>query len=160
METTHSKKVLIALDYDQTAEKVAEIGYSMAKAMQAKVSLIHVLSDLVYYSTTEYSPLMGFTGAQLDPFQLDNMDEIRKSTTDFLETFKQHLGDNQIEILVKEGDFADIILKTASEIKADAIIMGSHGRKWLEKIILGSVTEKVLRHTTIPLLIIPTKKHN
>jgi nucleotide-binding universal stress UspA family protein len=43
-------------------------------------------------------------------------------------------------------------------MNASIIVMGSHSHKWIENVLLGSVTEKVLRHTTIPLFIIPTKK--
>ncbi|MFZ4058230.1 MAG: universal stress protein [Ferruginibacter sp.] len=39
------------------------------------------------------------------------------------------------------------------------MVMGSHSSRWLENILLGSITEKVLRHTFTPLFIIPTKKH-
>jgi phosphomannomutase len=56
------KKVLIALDYNPTAQKVAEAGFSMAKAMGAEVVLLHVVTDPVYYSSAEYSPIMGFSG--------------------------------------------------------------------------------------------------
>ena len=45
----------------------------------------------------------------------------------------------------------------AKEIKADLIVIGSHSKKWLDKLLIGSTTEKVLRHTEIPMLIIPTK---
>ena len=41
------KKILIALDYDKTAKKVAEAGYSMARAMEAEVVVLHVISDPV-----------------------------------------------------------------------------------------------------------------
>jgi nucleotide-binding universal stress UspA family protein len=68
------------------------------------------------------------------------------------------LGDKTIQTIVKEGDFADSILATAKELKADVIVIGSHSRKWLENVVMGSVTEKVLHNTLIPLLIVPTKK--
>jgi nucleotide-binding universal stress UspA family protein len=153
-------KVLIALDYDPTAQKVAEAGFSMAKAMGAEVVLLHVISDPIYYSSVEYSPIMGFNGyMDMGLLQLESVDGLIKASQNYLDKTKQHLGDNSIETLVKEGDFADSILKTAKAIHADFIVMGSHSRKWLENIAMGSVTEKVLHHTSIPLLIIPTKKH-
>ena len=65
-----------------------------------------------------------------------------------------------IQTFVKEGDLAESILKTAKEVHANIIVMGSHSRKWLENIVMGSVTEKVLNNTSIPLFIIPTKKQN
>jgi nucleotide-binding universal stress UspA family protein len=153
------KKVLIALDYDPTAQKVAEAGASLAKSMNAEVIMLHVISDPVYYSSGEYSPIMGFTGfMEMGPVQSINNDMLKNASLQYLNKSKQHLGDETIQTLVKEGDFAESILDTAKEINADIIVMGSHSRKWLENIIMGSVTEKVLNHTSIPLFIIPTKQ--
>jgi nucleotide-binding universal stress UspA family protein len=154
------KKVLIALDYDPTAQKVAETGFSLAKAMGAEVILLHVISDPVYYSSTEYSPIMGFDGfMKTGSMQLDSVDALKNAALHFLDKSRQHLGDKTIQTLVEEGDFAESILKTAKDTHADVIVMGSHSRKWLEDIVVGSITEKVLHHTSIPMLIIPTKKH-
>ena len=117
------KKVLIALDYNPTAQKVAEIGFSMAKSMNAEVILLHVISDPVYYSSTEYSPIMGFNGyMDMGPMQLNSVDELKKASQHFLDKSKQHLGDKTIQTLVKEGDFADSILETAKEVHADIIV--------------------------------------
>lgn len=161
MKTNKKKKVLIALDYDPTAQKVAETGFAIAKAMNAEVNLLHVISDPVYYSSTEYSPIMGFTGyGVIGPLQLENVDGLKKASQYFLDKTKHHLGDKAIKTLVKEGDFAEAILEAAKDLKIDIIIMGSHSHRWLEEILMGSVTEKVLRHTTIPLFIVPTKKNN
>jgi nucleotide-binding universal stress UspA family protein len=159
MKTTALKKVLIALDYNPTAQKVAEIGYSIAKAMNAEITLLHVVSDPVYYSSVEYSPIMGFNGyMETSPLDLNSVESLKIASQKFLDKTKNHLGDKTIQTLVKEGDFADSILKAAKESHTDMIVMGSHSRKWLENIVMGSVTEKVLHHTSIPLFIIPTKK--
>jgi nucleotide-binding universal stress UspA family protein len=161
LKTKKMKKVLIALDYNPTAQKVAEVGFSMAQAMNAEVTLLHVISNLMYYSSTEYSPIMGFGGyMNMDSLQLDSIDGLKKATQHFLDKSKRHLGDKTIQTLIKEGDFAESILNAAKELHADIIVMGSHSRKWLENIVMGSVTEKVLHHTSIPLFIIPTKKHD
>jgi nucleotide-binding universal stress UspA family protein len=161
METTKKKKVLIALDYDPTAQKIAEGGFSMAKAMGAEITLIHIITDPVYYSSVSYSPIMGFGGyIDRDFLQSDVIDGLEKASQHFLLKSKQHLGDDSIQTMVKEGDFAESILAAAKDLHADIIVMGSHSRKWLEEIVMGSVTEKVLKHTTIPLFIIPTKKHD
>lgn len=60
MKKIEMAKVLIALDYNPSARKVAEIGYMFAKKMNAEVFLVHVLLTPVYYSSTEYSPITGF----------------------------------------------------------------------------------------------------
>jgi len=152
------RKVLIALDYNPTAKKVAEEGYALAKAMHAEAILLHVVADPLYYSSTEYSPIMGFTGyMDVGQLQLTN-ESLKKASHHFLDKSKAHLGDGSIKTLVSEGDFAEMILKTAKDIHADVIVIGSHSRKWLDEVLMGSVTEKVLHHTTISLFIIPTKQ--
>ena len=161
MKTDKLQKVLIALDYNPTAQKVAETGFSLAKTMGAEVILLHVIADPVYYTSTEYDPIMGFTGyMDMGPFQLNSADGLKKASQHFLDKSKHHLGDETIKTLVKEGDFAETILKTAKDLHVNIIVLGSHSRIWLEEILIGSVTEKVLHHTSIPIFIVPTKKHN
>jgi nucleotide-binding universal stress UspA family protein len=153
------KKVLIALDYDITAQKVAEGGFSWAKSMKAQVILLHVIADPAYYSSLEYSPITGFAGyMDMTNNQLDSVDGLIKASQQYLNKIKNHLGDKEIQTIVMEGDFAATILNTAKKLKTDMIVMGSHSRNWLENIVMGSVTEKVLHSTVLPLLIIPTKK--
>jgi len=161
MKTNKINKVLIALDYNPTAQKVAELGFSMAKSMDAEVILLHIITDPVFYSTAGYSPIMGFNGyVDMGPVQLDSVDGLKNASLQYLEKSKQHLGDKTIQTIVKECDFADSILETAEELHADIIVIGSHSRKWLENILMGSVTEKVLHHTSIPLFIVPTRKQD
>ena len=114
MKTKTMKKVLIALDYGPTAQKVAEVGFTLAKSMEAKVTLLHVILEPVNYSSPEFPPILGFTGfIETSPMQLNN-DEIIKSTSqDFLDRIKQHLGDETIQTLVTGGDIAESILNTA-----------------------------------------------
>ena len=154
------KKILIALDYDPTAQKVAEIGYTLAKAMHAQAILLHVTSDASYYSSLNYSPIMGFGGFNsVDTVQTDNVEGLIKVANDYLDKTKRHLGDEKIQTVVKSGFFGETILNTASELKVDIVVMGTHSRRGLEKILVGSVAENVLHHSSIPVLIIPTKSN-
>ena len=155
------KKILIALDYDPTAEKIAETGYALATAMKAEVVLVHVIAEpAYYYSSIEDSPIMGFTGFMgfVDVNIPGVVDELKKESQRFLDQSKEHLGNASIKTLVMEGVFADSILEAAKSESADIIVMGSHGRGGLDKLIMGSVAEKVLHHSSVPLFIIPTKE--
>ncbi|SFA90689.1 Nucleotide-binding universal stress protein, UspA family [Flavobacterium swingsii] len=157
MKDIKMNKVLIALDYNPTAQKIAEIGFSLAKSMNAETILLHVLSSPANYATI-YDPIMGFGGfVNLDTSQPDN-EFLTKTAFDFLENVKEHLDDASITTLVKEGNYADAILETANIHRVDIVIIGSHSKKWLEKILVGSTTEKILHDTNIPILIVPTKK--
>lgn len=153
------KKVLIALDYDPSAQAVAEAGYKMARDMNARVYLLHVVSDATYYSSLNYSPIMGFDSfSNLDVVQADAVVELQEAAKEYLEKSRQHLGDPSIETISRGGDFGDTIIDVATEINADIIVMGTHSRRGLEKILMGSVAEKVLRRSAVPMFIIPTKE--
>jgi len=151
MKTTQVKRVLIALDYDETAEKVALQGFAMAKAMNAEVILLHVISEQpAYYSSYTYTR----------EWQVDIISDLRVAIQKFLDKAKKQLGDESIRTEIEFGDIAYVILGTAKDLNADIIVMGSHSRKWLENIILGSQAADVLKKTAIPLYIIPTKKRD
>lgn len=153
------KKILIALDYNPTAQKVAEDGFALAKAMQATAVLLHVVPDSEYYKTALYSPIMGFGGyvdMPIPPEETAN--NLNQQSQEFLDKTKTHLGDATIETIVSHGDVADAIKETIAITGANVVVMGSHSRRWLESVLLGSVTEKVLRRSNIPLFIIPTNQ--
>jgi nucleotide-binding universal stress UspA family protein len=59
---------------------------------------------------------------------------------------------------VEEGKPYETILKVASEWAADLIIIGTHGRTGLSHLLMGSVAENVVRHSEIPVMIIPSKQ--
>lgn len=153
------KKILIALDYNPTAQKVAETGFSLAKSMNAEVTLLHVLTNPVLYKTSGFSPIMGYIGnVDVSPTTLHTVGELKNVSLQYLDKTREHLGDKTIHIVVKEGDFADTILETAKELHSDIIVLGSHSQRWLENILIGSVAEKVLKNSSTPLFVIPTKK--
>lgn len=161
MKTTKRPKVLIALDYDPTAQKVANEGYALAKSMNAEVTLLHVMSNPVYFSSVQNAPITGMTDSLgVDPLVFDADNRLKEVSQHFLDTIKHHFRDNSIETVLGEGDFADTILMKAKGIGADILVMGSHSHRWLENIVLGSVTAKVLRLTSIPLFVVPTKKRD
>lgn len=101
---------------------------------------------------------MGFSSfPAFDPELPDVSERLMVSSQNFLEEIKEYFGDSGIKILVKEGDYSETIIETANELNVDLIVIGSHNEQWLEKMLLTSITEKILEISTIPLLIIPTK---
>ena len=153
------KKILIALDYNPSAQKIAETGYALAQSMNAEIVLLHVMAEAAYYTNYEYSPIMGFNNF-IGPEVVapGTFEDLKYGAAEFLEKSKEWLGNAAIETIVKEGDTANVIVDAAKEIGAAIIVLGSHSRRGLDKILMGSVAEKVLHHSTIPLFIIPTKE--
>jgi len=161
MESGKKIKVLIALDYHKSALKVAETGYELAKSMNAEVTLLHVISDPLYYASVVNMPIMGLTDSLgTNPLQFDPDNMLKEVSQHFLDNIKIKLGDYTINTILKEGDFAETILNSANKIHADLIVLGSHSSKWLDDILLGSVTKQVLRQSHKPLFIVPTQKQD
>lgn len=148
---------LIALNYSPSAQKIAEIGYEMSRNMGARITLIHVLSEPSFYSSAEYSPILGFTGyLDMNTWAEENNEQLVAESERFLTHIKEHLNDKSIKILVREGNFADCILETIREEKATFIIMGLHQHHGLGFQLSENVTEKVMHSSSIPLVLIPT----
>ena len=111
------KKVLIALDYNPTSEKVVKMGYELAKLMEAEVCLFHVLSEVRYYGM-QYEPFMGYEGYAF-PVDYKIQEEFVKVAQNYLDKTKEHLKGENITTHLSEGDTAKMILEYAKEWNAD-----------------------------------------
>ena len=148
------KKVLIALDYNPTSEKVVKMGYELAKLMEAEVCLFHVLSEVRYYGM-QYEPFMGYEGYAF-PVDYKIQEEFVKVAQNYLDKTKEHLKGENITTHLSEGDTAKMILEYAKEWNADLVVMGTHNHGTLEKLFLGTVASSVLENTDIPVYMVPT----
>jgi nucleotide-binding universal stress UspA family protein len=158
-KTNTMKKVLIALDYDSNSNEIAKIGYQLAQKMGAQTVLLHVLFDQTNFSSTQFDPMMGMGGYDYNVFaEVVDAESYTIAGNQYLEHIKEFLNDDSIQLLVKIGDASDEILATSISTQSDLIVMGTHSKKWLEKVLIGSVAASVLEQTEIPLLVIPTKK--
>lgn len=152
------KSIVIALDYNPSSQRLAEEGYAMAKQLGAEVYLVHVLADPTYYYSREYSPITGFSAfSELEASAAVTANELKNAAQEFLDKSKESLGDSAIKTILKEDDAATGILEAARDVDAAFIVIGTHGRKGWDKILMGSVAEKVLHHSDIPLYIIPAR---
>lgn len=150
------KKVLIAIDYNPCAQKIAETGFEYAREMHAQVCIVHAIADVSYYSM-EYSPVMGFEGFSLDGAFKD-MKEQEKEAKRFLAAVVRHLGGSYIETRVLDGKTSEAILEFSKEWGANLLVIGAENHNGFEKAIMGNVVAKIVKHTEIPLLIVPTDK--
>ena len=148
------KKILIAIDYNPWAQKVAETGYAIAKAMQAELSIVHVITDAAYYAM-DYSPIMGYQGGYTTG-TIEVLEDIKKEAQNFLTATVLHLGDNNITTMVLDGETTDAILKYSVEWNADLIVIGSHSHHGLEKLFGTHVATHVLNNSKVAVLAVPT----
>jgi nucleotide-binding universal stress UspA family protein len=151
------KKILIAIDYNPVSEKVTEKGYELAKKLNAEVCLIHVLDDVGFYGA-QYPTFMGYDGYTGVGPDFDVALEMRNIAEDFLDKAKKHLNDPQIKTHLAEGDTGKTIMAYGEEWGADMLVMGTHSHSVLEKLFLGTVAQKILEKTKIPVYLVPVKK--
>jgi nucleotide-binding universal stress UspA family protein len=139
------KKILIAVDDGASAEKIGINGFQLGKQLGAEIALISVV-DTVFLITEG-----GITPKEMAE-QIKN--ELKKKQQILCDTvFKGY----KIWTFVEEGKPFEEILKVAEEWQADLIVLGTHGRTGLSHLLMGSVAERVIRHSKKPLLIIPSK---
>lgn len=151
------KNILIALDYHPSAEKVAKEGYEFAKGMNANIIIVHVYAEPAFYAV-DYSPIMGYKGAYTDGAKAV-VDDIKKEGVAFLEAVASHLGDPAIKTVALSGDTIEkAILDYADNNSIDLIIMGSHARHGIGKLLMPDLSEHMIKHSKIPILIIRTDK--
>jgi nucleotide-binding universal stress UspA family protein len=156
MANTNSryKRILIAVDDTDCSKNALEHSRYIVANEKAAVALIHVTENP---AATNFGvdPLMG-QQAVIVPPTLQIQEE---SALKLLEEVKTSISDiaSDISIFHRVGVPRQEILSLSIEWEADLIIMGTHGRRGIDHLISGSVSESVLRRATCPVLIIPGK---
>ena len=139
------KKILCPVDFSQATEKVIDYAKLLAGVLNAEIVLLYVSPTMNRYGMFQVSDgdISNFVSAILDGAK-DKMDE-------FLET---KLSGVKASGRVEVGYAAELIVDAAETEEADMILMGTHGRKGIDRILFGSVAEKVIKTAKIPVMTI------
>ncbi len=137
-------RILIPTDGSETSEKAAEHGVKLAKAVGA---------DVIYLYVIDISSFTGIPTEAIWENMRGLLEDEGKSVLAKVEEIAK-VNEVKAESLVKEGIPSEDISKTAEEKQVDVIVMGTAGRSGLDKFLLGSVTEKVIRIAPCPVLVI------
>ena len=149
------KKVLIAVDYHPNATEVVKAGYDLAKTLNAKVCLLHVVMEFGYYNT-QYPTFMGYDSFSMGS-NMNIHEDLLEVSDNYLTKISGYLEDPHVETRTEEGETADTILDYAKKWKANIIVMGTHSHSVLEKLLMGNVAKKVLEHSNVPIYMVPIK---
>ena len=145
------KKILFPTDFSGGSANALPYAADMAKHYGAKLYLLHVIQDIAE-ATGWYVPHVS-----LDELYRD----IEKNAAKEMDRYgvEELRGIKDIERIVVKGRPYDEILKFARENKADLIVIGTHGRKGLDRVIFGSTAEKVVRDAPCPVLSVRLPDH-
>lgn len=128
----------------------------LAKFMGSKVYALYVLNKNAYVPPVLETPVL--LGSKWNVME----ETLRQEGDDAIQYAKQIAEDKEIDYegVVVEGDPAHAILEFAKQNKVDLIIMGTLGKGGLERFLLGSVTDKVVRHSKTSVLVVKKQKQN
>ena len=143
-------KILVGVDFSESTEKITKKTEEIAKALSAKVWLLHIAEpepDFVGFKVGPQSERNFITKRFHDEHcQIQEIaDRLRK------------VGLDTTALLV-QGATVEKILNEASKLNIDMIVVGSHGRGMMHHLLVGSVSEGVLHKAECPILVIPTHK--
>ncbi len=141
-------KLLVALDFSESMEKIVKKAEEIAKALSAKVWLLHVAE-----------PEPDFVGWGVGPQSVrDSLSKRFHSEHSQIQEIADRLRKAGLDAtaLLVQGATVETILRKTSELEADMIILGSHGRGAMHQLLVGSVSEGVIHKSECPVLVIPT----
>ena len=139
------QKIICALDLSEHSKTVAEYACMLAKAMNASIVAVYAAPTLTQYTGFHVPP------NTIDSFVGEIVSGAEKAMAQFVsENFEG--VETKAEVVV--GYAAEEILEIAAMEEADLIVMGTHGRKGIDRILFGSVAERVVKNSHLPVLTI------
>jgi nucleotide-binding universal stress UspA family protein len=140
------KKILVPIDFSKPSEYAARMAAKIAKKTGASITLIHLIelpsgvSDMGYRSRFSIPESMLY---------------LRKTKEKVLEFKKSFFSEDlTVAYFIKLNNPFDGIIKYADKIDADLILMGSKGHSKFEEIMIGSNTEKIVRNSKVPVIVV------
>ncbi|WP_407510894.1 universal stress protein [Elizabethkingia anophelis] len=136
------KSIIIALDESIYSPMIARDGFELATSFNSRITILLIRNNEAVVNASLANASIEYNSSEVQ--LIEKIQELNKE----FETVECH-------ILIPEGDPSEEIIRFVTKNTADLLIVGTHGRTGLDHWINGSVAEKVIRHTTIPVLVMP-----
>ena len=140
------KRILVPIDGSPTSNKALDAAVQLAREGSGSLRVIHVLDDLAYISGYEYHR------GDLVALARDEGAKILANALSFAKAASVEADSRLVESGGKR--LGDTVAQEAREWKADLVAVGTHGRKGVSRVLLGSGAEQVIRTAAVPVLVI------
>ncbi len=137
------KTIVCALDFSEVSPKVADYAKTLAETCGAKIVALYVAPSLTQY--VEFHVQASY----IDDFVTGIVNGAKETMDSFV---KEYFPGLDVDARVVSGYAAEEIVAVADAVHADLIVLGTHGRKGIDKILFGSVAEKVIKTANVPVL--------
>ncbi len=139
-------KILLPVDLSESSPKIVPYATGIAEKFGSKIHILFVARVFQYFAGM-YVP-----HPSINKFENEVAEGALKSLEEF--TRKYFKNPESITTAVVKGDAAEQIIKYIEDQGIDLLIMGTHGRKGLDKLVFGSVAEKLSKTTPVPIMLI------
>ncbi|WP_144140148.1 universal stress protein [Paraburkholderia sp. BCC1884] len=143
-------RILVAVDGSNTSRRAFDAALALAKSSGAVLQPFYVVENTPMY----------FEAPGYDPSVLRNrlVEEGKELGAEFAKIMAEQgvKGDLVVGEASSLDDVSVAVLKAAAAFNADLLVMGTHGRRGFQRLILGSVAERCIRQATLPVLLIPS----
>jgi nucleotide-binding universal stress UspA family protein len=138
------RKILVATDFSPPARHAQQLAVDWARAFGASVTLLHAYAvpTYLFFDGSSYVPPPGVV-AEIVASAAHGLAHAKTEAT---------TGGVDVQTVTEEGAPADVIVRHAREHGFDLIVIGTHGRRGISRVVLGSVAERVVRTATVPVL--------
>lgn len=139
------ERILFPVDLTENSDKLVPYVVTMAQKFDAKIYVLFVVRIFQYFTDIYVAP------PSISLFENELVEGARKRMDEFLKTHFSDLPQAQGEVVL--GDPSDAIVKYIGEHSIGLVIMGTHGRKGLDRVIFGSVADRVIKTARVPVLV-------
>jgi nucleotide-binding universal stress UspA family protein len=147
------QQVLVAIDGSPTGNRGLKAAIGLASDQKASLTVLHVIDDM---ATVSYVGDMGYVPSGYVDTLLDDLRTNGRKILTKAEALARAGGVEAKALLVetKGRTIADVILAQARKVRADVIVLGTHGRRGFRRVVMGSDAEAVVRDSRIPVLLV------
>jgi universal stress protein A len=144
------KRVLVPVDFSPCSRKALQYAVAFARQFQAHLTLLHVIPTN-YFIGSEFGPI---------DFPLPAKELRECSERELAALAARDVGASApVETVVRQGQPVQEIVQFAHEAESDLIVLSTHGRTGLKHVLMGSVTENVVRYAPCPVLVVREFEH-
>jgi nucleotide-binding universal stress UspA family protein len=139
--------ILVAVDFSKYSSEVVKVAYSLAKKINASVTLVTIINKFINYMPVDTAESFA-----------DEWEARQHVANTNLLKIKEEYPEVETTIVSFIGDPKEDIIDLAVERHACFIVMGTHGRTGISNLLMGSTAEYIIRHSSIPIIVVPLKK--
>jgi nucleotide-binding universal stress UspA family protein len=148
--------LLVALDGSEAAECVLEHAVALSRAFGSRVTVLRATEspEALLAQTSTAGPSIGDVAPAMDPTPILEAED--SAAEDYLKDIARRLGQQDVSVETEhhEGQASEVIVERARALNVSMILMTTHGRSGLGRVVFGSVADSVLRHATCPVLMV------